>query len=114
MGAKAHTFFADLAQFIEAEDLEAARVGEYRPLPRHKAVQSAQFADLLRPRPQIEMVGVGEDDLRVQLLESLVRGSLFRRQCPDGHKDGRFHLTMRRLEFAGARVSITRVDMKRE
>ena len=42
----------DLADLGEAEDLEAAGVGEDRPVPAHEAVQAAQLGDQLVAGPQ--------------------------------------------------------------
>ena len=44
-----HALLADLAQRAEAEHLEAARVGEDRPVPAHEAVQAAVRAITSRP-----------------------------------------------------------------
>ena len=54
----------DLAHVGEAEDLEAAAVGEDGAVPVHEAVQAAQLGDELVAGPQGEVVGVAEDDLR--------------------------------------------------
>ena len=54
----------DLAQAAQAEDLEAAGIGEDGVGPGHEAVQSAQFADEFVAGAEEEMVGVGEKDLR--------------------------------------------------
>ena len=53
----------DLAQLGEAHHLEAAGVGEDRPVPAHEAVQAAEPGDALGARPQHQMIGVGEDDV---------------------------------------------------
>ena len=54
----------------EAEDLIAARVGEDRPRPRHERVQAAARArSRLVAGPQVQVIGVREDDLGAERLE---------------------------------------------
>ena len=53
------------AQGGEREDLESARVGEDRTVPAHELVQSAELAHQLVAGPQMQMIRVGEDHLRV-------------------------------------------------
>ena len=57
----------DFADFGEAEDLEAAAVGENRLFPIHEPVQPAGGADDVEPGPDVEVIGVAEDDLRAHL-----------------------------------------------
>ena len=47
----------------EREDLEAAGVGDQRPLPAHEPVQAAGGGDPLRPGRDEQVVGVAEDQL---------------------------------------------------
>jgi len=42
--AEGGTFVADFSQAAQAENLEAARIGEDRPRPGHEAMQSAHVA----------------------------------------------------------------------
>ena len=51
----------------EREDLEAAGVGDQRPLPAHEAVQPAGGGDPLRPGRDEQVVGVAEDQLVAKL-----------------------------------------------
>ena len=91
---------ADLAQRAEAEHLEAARVGEDRPLPAHEPVQAAVRRDHLLPGPKPQVEGVAEDDLRA------LRDELVRRHRLDGavgahrHEDRRLDDAVRELEAA--------------
>src|SRR5699024_11803076 len=55
--------FAQLAAVGQRKDLEAARIGQHRSLPRREAVHAARLFENLRPRTQVEVVGVGQDDL---------------------------------------------------
>ena len=69
MRAEQHALFGDLAQAVQTEDLESAGIGEDRPRPGHELVQSAEPADGFVPGTQIEMIGVAENDLRVEIVE---------------------------------------------
>ncbi len=96
MRAEAHTFFCHLAQLAQAEYLEAAGIGEQRPVPAHKLVQPAQLPHQLVPRPQIKMVGIAQNDLRAQFLNqvNVLRNGFHRPSRADGHESRRFHITV--------------------
>ena len=65
MRLEAHAICGDLVAVPEAEYLKAAAVGEDRLGPVHKGVESPHPVDELVAGPQVEMVGVAEDDLRL-------------------------------------------------
>ena len=65
--AEQHTFFGDLAQIAQAEDLESARVRQDGPRPGHEFVQPAELADQFMSGAQEEVIGVGQDDFGVKL-----------------------------------------------
>src|SRR5271167_276749 len=91
-------FLAQFAQVTEAEDLEAATVGEDGTIPVHEVVQPTKVANESGARAQHEVVGVGENDGRTSLTH-LFRGDAFDASlCSDGHKDGRVDLTVRRVD----------------
>ena len=74
----------------ERKDLEAARIGENRPVPAHEAVKPAGGREDVSAGAQHEVVGVAEDDLRPQLIEV---ARLQRLDCPkraNVHKNGGF------------------------
>lgn len=100
--AKRHALVGDLAQIVEAENLKAARVGEYRPIPRHEPVQSAHLPNRLDPRPQIKMVSIGQKNLHTQLFQYILRNALDRAERSDRHKHRRLNLSMRSDELARA------------
>ncbi len=74
----------------EREDLEAAGVGDQRPLPVHEAVQPAGGGDPLRPGRDEQVVGVAEDQLVAE------PGDLGRLQPP--------HRPLRRQRDEGRRL----------
>ena len=79
----------ELAHLRERKDLEAAGVREDRAVPPHEPVQTAGGGDDLRPRPQHEVVGVAEDDLRLQRDEVARLQRLDGAERPDVHEHGR-------------------------
>ena len=52
----------DLAQLTQRDDLKAARVRQDRPIPGHELVQPAERGDPFVAGPQVEVVGVRQDD----------------------------------------------------
>ncbi len=81
----------DLADGREAEELEAAAIGQDRAVPAHEAVQAAQVADHLLARPQGQVIGVGQHHLGPGLAELLDFQSLDARLGGHGHEGGHFH-----------------------
>ena len=86
----------------QREHLEAARVGEDRAVPAHEAVQAAELAHDLLARPQVQVVGVAEHDLRAEARELERVERLDRALRADGHEDRRADRAVRRLERGGA------------
>ena len=107
----------DLANLREAEDLEAAAVGEYRERPVHEAVQAARRADDVHAGADAEMVGVAEDDLRAHLDQLARVQRLHAALRADGHKDGRINDAMWRGEAAqprlGTRIRLEQLEHRR-
>ena len=101
-----HALLGDLANIAEAEDLEAAGVGEDRPFPLHKVVQVAvQLHDLLaRTQPQVE--GVAENDLRAGRFNFLRRHSFYGTVGADRHKRWRFNDAALKHKTAATRATI--------
>ena len=63
-GAEGDAVVADVEQRVaKREDLEAAGVGQDRPVPARERVQAAQLRDQLVARAEMEVIGVAEDDL---------------------------------------------------
>src|SRR5581483_7927020 len=92
----------NLSKLGETEDLIAARIREDRAVPGHEAVQAAERADQFMPGAQIQMIRVGEDELRAKFLERFVAQPFDRGLRADGHKDGRFDGTVRSREHTAA------------
>ena len=73
VAAERDAVLVDDPQVAERDDLEAARVGQDRAVPVHEPMQAAEPRDPLVPGPQVEVVGVGQDDRGADLAD-VVRG----------------------------------------
>ena len=102
--------FADLAQRAEAEHLEAARIGENRPLPAHEAVQPAVRRDDVDARAQPQVKRVAQDDLRADVEQFVGRHRLDRAVGADRHEDRRVDDAVRQRQSAAARRAAAGVD----
>ena len=72
----------------EAEDLEAAAVGEDRAGPGHEPVQVAQLGDDLLAGAEHQVIGVGEDDLRAGGGDVIGEDAFDGALGADGHERG--------------------------
>jgi len=98
----------------EREDLEAAGVGDDRPLPVHEPVQAARSRNPLRPRRDEQVVGVAEDQLIAEL------DHLRRLQPPDRplrrqrDESRRLDRPVGSVDDAGAGAAVTGADLEAE
>jgi hypothetical protein len=58
-----HAVVVHPPQLGQAEDLEAARIGQDRSVPGHEPMQPAQARDPFGGGPQVEVIRVSEDHL---------------------------------------------------
>jgi len=73
MGTEMDAIIIYLAQSLEAEDLITSTVCQQTPLPIHESMQAAGSGDQIFSRPEMEVIGIGQDDSRshsVQLIRS--------------------------------------------
>jgi len=101
MRAERDTLFADFAQITQTEDLKAAGVGQNRAWPRHEAMQSAQLPDLLDSRPQVEVIGVSQENFNAEFFENVLRDAFDRGQGSHRHEDRGFDFAVRRDQATG-------------
>jgi hypothetical protein len=90
----------------EREDLEAARVGEDRPVPAREAMQAAVRFDDLQAGAQVQVEGVAEDDLGAERADLFGQHALHRAIGAHGHEGGRFHGAARKMQAAAARGAV--------
>ena len=86
----------------QREHLEAAGVGQDRPVPGHELVQPAELGDQVGAGAEVQVVGVGEDDLRAEGAQLGRIDALDRRLRPNRHERGRAYLAVGGLEDPGA------------
>ena len=86
---KAHAVVGDVVERGERKDLEAAAVRQNGAVPVHELMQPPCARDELVAGTHIEVIGVGEDDLRADLFEVAREHALDGRLRADGHIDGR-------------------------
>lgn len=96
MGTKSYAFFGDLAQFIQAENLKATGIGKDGARPGHEAVEATELADGCDSGPQIQVIGVAEQNLNAELFEDILGNGFDRCRGADGHKDGSFNFAVGR------------------
>ena len=73
MRVKPHALFLDLSQTRQGKDLKPTAVGEHRSIPSHETVKAAEIADQLVTRSDMQVIGIGKDNLAPNSLE-IVRG----------------------------------------
>lgn len=105
VGLEGDAVSVNFAAAAEAEDLEATAVGQNWPRPGHEAVQAAHLLDDVVARPEVEVVGVGQDELRAQLHQISRPQRLDRGLGAHRGKDGRGDDAVRGVETAGPRAT---------
>ena len=98
VAAERHAVVVDGVEVVERDDLEPAGVGEDRPVPAHEAVEAPEPLDPLVAGPQVEVVRVGQDDLRPDLVEVVRMERLHRRVRADRHEHRRLHAPVGQVE----------------
>ena len=86
----------------QAEDLEAAAIGQDRPIPAHEAMQPAHTRDQLVAGLKVQVVGVAENDLRAVIAHLVGRQRFDGAARADRHKHGRLDRAVRGGDQAGA------------
>ena len=102
MALKLHPGLAHLVDFGQTEHLKTAAVGQDRPVPVHEPVQPAHRLHHLRPRPQKQMVGVGQHDLGAGAFDLLGRERFDRGLRADRHEGRRVQCAVREMQRADA------------
>jgi len=101
MTAERHAVVVDYAEVAERHDLEAARIGQDRPVPVHERVEPAESLDPFVTGSQVEVVRVGQDDRGASVAEVVRRQRLDRRIRPDRHELRRLDDAVGQCQAAG-------------
>ncbi len=113
---KTNAGFVERHAVGEAEDLEAAAIGEDGAVPAHEFVEAAECGYGLLAGAEGEMVRVGEDHLCTGFGEAAGVDAFHRAERADGHEGGSFDDAVRRGEFAeaGGGVSVLFEELEGE
>ena len=112
MTLKLHSVLRDASEPLKRENLEPARIGEHRASPGSEAVEPSHGAHDLFARPQMQVVGVAQNDL------SAGTADVSRAEPSDHgvrayrHERRGVHLAMRQGEGAGAGSSLRSLDVE--
>ena len=102
VGLKDHPVLGDFAQAAQTEDLVAAGIGKDGARPRHETMQAAQARIRSGARAQIKMIGIGQQDPRIQFVGQFARRQAFYGGLrPHRHEDGSFDNTVGRMQQTG-------------
>ncbi len=93
VGLKLDSFFCDFSERLVTKDLISSTVRQNRSLPGHETVKPTLTFDDLLSGAKIEMVGVGQDELNIQIFQKLLGHGLHRARCSDRHKNRSFDLS---------------------
>ena len=77
-------------------------------------MESAKFADVFVSWPQIEVIGVAEDDLRAEFFENVLRDSLNACDRANRHEHWSFNDAVRELHSSEASLAVTGFHCERE
>src|SRR5690606_38165111 len=102
MGLKKRAFFFDFSGTGKRKDLIASAVRKNRLIPSVETMQALCFLQDLQAGPEIQVVGIAQNDLRLDvLLQLFLRDSLYAPRSAYRHKNGRFHRPMVGVEYSG-------------
>ena len=109
---KSRALLVDRAPRGQAEDLVAAAVGQDRPRPADERVEAAAPRDEVVAGPQIEMIGVAQENVGAELLEIAVHDALDGALRADRHEGRRLNVAVRGRHHAAAGAAIRVGDAK--
>ena len=92
----------DTAQLRQGKNLETTAVGQNRTIPAHELVQAADLADDVEPRTHEKMVGIAEDDLRMELPQFARTHRLHRSLRADRHENRCTNNSATRVQHSAA------------
>src|SRR5689334_10317100 len=101
MGLEGDAILIDLAVMAEAEDLEAAAIGEHRTAPAYEAMQAAELLYEVGAGAQVEMISVAQDDSGLEGFQFVRRDRFDAGLGAHGHEHGGFEVAVRGGEDAG-------------
>ena len=95
VGAELAALFREFANAREGKHLEAAAVGEHGAVETVELMQAAGFLNDVQPRAEVEVIGVAEDNLRLDVVFEFAQVHAFHAaERPHGHEYRRFNLAV--------------------
>ena len=102
MRLKLNAIIRDFRYVPEAEYLVAATIRQYGPVPAVELMQAARLLQNVGGGPQVQMVGVAEYNVGIDvLLQLALMYGLHRTSCAHRHKNGRLNLAVIGFNEAG-------------
>jgi hypothetical protein len=93
----------DFSDGSQAENLKAAAIGKDRSGPINETVQTARRADDFQAGPNIQVIGIAQDDLGAHLAKFARVNGFDAALRPDRHKDWRVNNAVGSCQAAQAR-----------
>ena len=106
MTAEFNALFSNVAEFLEAPNLESAAVRKHRAIPAHKLLHAAHLGHKFRAWAQVQVVRIRENNLRLHFAQVPRRKSLYTRKSTHRHKNRRFYDTVGGVEPAAAGLAL--------
>ena len=97
-----HPVLGDAAKALEGEHLKATRVGQHRPVPGGKPMQPTHLLDHLFAGPEMQVVGVAQNDLGAGAADIVGAETPHDGVGPHRHERRRLDLAVRQRERAGS------------
>ena len=106
MALEGHAFFLDLADAGKGEYLKPAAVGQDGLGPGHELMQAARLADQVFAGAKVQVIGVGEHDLRADLQHFPGGHGLDGGHGAHGHIHGRVDVAVGRMQQTKTRAGL--------
>ena len=99
---KVHAVVVHIADLGQRENLVAAGIGENRALPAHEVVEATELRHEIVPRPQVQVIGIGQHHLCAQRVDLLHDQALHGALGAHRHERGREYDPVRGFEYSRA------------
>ena len=105
VAAKGHALVSQFAVIGKRKHLKATAIGKDGTVPTVKLVQSACTLDDIHTGSQVQVIGVAQDDLRLDILTQFSHvNCLYSSHRAHGHEDGGLDLTMVGRDESSTRI----------
>jgi|GEM_PF-4714734 len=101
VGLENHPLFLYLPQSRQTEHLKAPAVGEDVVIPVAETMEPSELPEYVNSRSQIQMVGVGKDEVVADLVHMLMIDTLYGSIGSHRHERRGYHIPVIEAEYAG-------------